>query len=187
MRAMITTFFVFALSLLSVATAQDPTDVAKLKQQNELLQAKLEAANLKIEKLENQLAEQLKANKLATEKEVSKRKLSLSDRIPAGTAILGNYQFTKTGGEAGTVTLTITERDGNKVKGTYVPKALNAAEAYLGWSFEGVIAGNKLTAKSVGKAAKRTLTVNMKGDTLEGSVVLLEQQETASVAFSFQK
>ena len=116
-----------------------------------------------------------------------KKKASLSDRIPDGTVLSGTYQFTISGGESGTATLTITEREGNKVKGRYVPKADKAAEAYPGWAFEGEIVGNRLTAKSVGNAAKRTLTVSLKGDTLEGTVDLLDARTTARVAFTFDK
>jgi hypothetical protein len=97
--------------------------------------------------------------------------------------------FPNPGGErnGGTATLRITEREGNKVKGRYGTKEARAAEAHPGWAFEGKIVGNRLTVKSVGNAAGRTLTVYLKGDTLEGTVVLLDLGATGRVAFTFDK
>ena len=66
----------------TVSAVDEDTDVAKLQQQNELLQAKLEAANLKIEKLEKQLAD-LKAEG-KPENEEKKPNLLLVDSEWAG-------------------------------------------------------------------------------------------------------
>ncbi len=57
MRHVLTTLILLLILHSSSALAQDQAEVAKLQQQNELLQAKLDAANLKIEKLEKRLAD----------------------------------------------------------------------------------------------------------------------------------
>jgi len=116
-----------------------------------------------------------------------KKKASLSDRIPVGTVLTGTYEFIKVSRDIGTATLTITEREGNKVKGRWGAKAANAAVAYPGFAFEGAIVGSRLTARSVTIAAKRTLTVSLKGDTLEGILVHPDTGATARVAFKFDK
>lgn len=75
MRHLLATLIVFAILNSSSAIGQDDSDITKLQQQNELLQAKLEAADLKIEKLEKQLAE-LEAHDAANQ-----------DLAPPGNAI----------------------------------------------------------------------------------------------------
>jgi hypothetical protein len=120
-------------------------------------------------------------------KKAEPKKASLSDRIPAGTVLTGTYLNIMPGGESGTATLTITKRDGNKVKGRYDAKAAGAAQAWPGWPFEGKIVGNKLIVKSVGNAAERRLTLSLQGDALEGTLLLLESGGTKRVAFPFDK
>jgi formylglycine-generating enzyme required for sulfatase activity/serine/threonine protein kinase len=121
-------------------------------------------------------------------KKAEPKKASLSDRIPAGTVLTGTYLNIMPGGDSGTATLTITKRDGNKVKGRYDAKAAGAAQAWPGWPFEGKVVGNKLIVKSVGNAAERSLTLSLQGDALEGTLLLLENGGgTKRVAFPFDK
>ena len=90
MRAIIAMFLLVGMLQTPMAFCQDDSDVATLKQENELLQAKLEAANLKIEKLEKQLAE-LKSRDRddAVEDE--------EDPFAIGTAWSGSRNYTQNG------------------------------------------------------------------------------------------
>jgi len=159
------------------ALGQDTDEVKRLKAQVELLQAKLEVANLTIEKLE------VENQKLKAGGEVEgKAKKSLSDRLPAGTSIVGTYKLPGVNGESGTATLTIAERDGNKVKGTY------KAEGGPGFEFEGTISGNTMTGKSIGSAVQKSLTVSMRGDALDGTAFNKDRpQLTGRVSFKLDK
>lgn len=83
--------------------------------------------------------------------------------------------------------LTITSRDGNKVKGTYKPKGSIPAESYPGFEFEGNISGKTLDVRSVGSAARKGLTVALKGDALDGNVINFDRRTTARVSFKLEK
>lgn len=167
----------------STSHGQDTDEVKRLKEKIELLEAKLEAANLKVEGLQRE-NEELK-NQAAQPKaglKVARNQSLLSDRLQSGTVLNGTYYF-QVGGERGTTTLTITERDGNKVKGTYKPKKLESAEAYPGFTFEGVIKGNALEAYSVGSANRKKMALTLRGNALDGGMYFIDSRTNARVSF----
>lgn len=111
MRTLITSFLLLTALVSPQVNAQGSADeIAKLKQQNELLQAKLEAANLKIEKLEQQLAG------LADTKKTSLK--TDRDLFATGTIWSGERHFVLPAGlKSQDIRLTITERDQTHFKG----------------------------------------------------------------------
>lgn len=113
MRCMFASLVFLAISHVSTAISQDKAgDVAALQQQNELLAAKLEAANLKIEKLERQLAE-LKAEK-KTDSVVG-----AEDQFAVGATWTGTRNYTQNGpsNDFQDWKLVVTERNGKSFKG----------------------------------------------------------------------
>ena len=90
MRKSIAMFLFLAMLQAPHAFAQDEAYVATLKRENELLQAKLEAANLKIEKLEKQLAVLQGRNQAGAEKDED-------DLFAIGTTWSGSRNYTQNG------------------------------------------------------------------------------------------
>lgn len=166
----------------SAARGQDTDEVKQLNKEIELLQAKLEAANLKVEKLEAEVRKFKGSGKVEPDD-----KRSLSDLLPVGVVAAGQYAFPGANGEVGEADLTITERDGSKVKGRYGAKRPGEAERVPGFEFEGTISGNTLTAKSVGSAQKKTLKVSLRGNELTGTVGNIDRRMTATVSFKLDK
>lgn len=72
----------------SSAWGQDSEEVKRLKKEIELLQSRLETANLKIEKLEAENRKLKEGGEIE-----SAGKLTLSDRLKAGTIAAGEYMF----------------------------------------------------------------------------------------------
>ena len=103
--------------------SDDSAEVAALKKENELLNAKLEAANLKIEKLQKQLDE-LKAS----EKKLPKEKDE--DLFQPGTAWSGtrNYQPSN---EFQDLKLVVLTRDGSKFTGEIHFKSIDNKQQQL--------------------------------------------------------
>jgi hypothetical protein len=165
-------FLSATLSLLcgsGIVRGDDADEIKLLKKEIELFKAKLEAANLKIEKLERE-NELLKGNKLTTEKEDTKKK-TLSELLTPETVLTGDWAGTAAGADSGTLTVTITERTGNKLKGTWLAKATNK-DAFPEREIVGEISDNKLTLRPVNTVAKWTCTLTFKGQALEGFNVL---------------
>jgi hypothetical protein len=114
-------FFVCVPSTL--VFSDDSADVAALKKENELLNAKLEAANLKIEKLQKQLDE-LKSNEKKPPKEKDE------DLIQPGTSWSGtrNYQPSN---EFQDLKLVVLTRDGSKFTGEIHFKSIDNKQQQL--------------------------------------------------------
>lgn len=149
-----------------IVRAQDPDEVKRLKERIELLEAKLKLAERDKEDLRKEV-ERLKSSRPAPTKTATKE--TLSDRLPEGSVISGAYnQFGVKG--SGEVTLTVTGRDGNKVRGTMFLKFKDPAGKVTEkeGNVEGEINGILLTLKTAGEAGKVSLTVSLKGNVLEG-------------------
>ena len=144
---------------------QDSDEVKRLKERNELLETKLKLANSQIENLKNEIKD-LKAQKPG-EKEGGKK--SLSDLLPEGKIIAGDFAFTKGSNASGTITLTIKERKGNKVKCTSVIVENVKDSQPKERDLEGDIDGVLLSVRTVGTSVKMTMKVEMKGDSLSGT------------------
>ncbi len=113
LRGLFCLVFVFSVVLLSGANVrgQDSDEVKRLKERNELLETKLKLAELQLDQLKKEV-EQLKAKTPGGEKDVTKKQ-SLSDLLPEGKNITGTMVSAQTGKD-GTVTFSITDRDGKK-------------------------------------------------------------------------
>lgn len=160
------TLLAMALMLMigaSDARGQDADEVKRLKAQVELLQAKLEAANLKIEKLEKE-NQQLKLGGKAPVPEG--RKSSLSERLTQGTVLGGDFATTNMGKDnfRGKATLTVSDRKDNNIKG----KFLGTADGKPDFEFEvtGTINGNGVSIKSVGAPNPFTLIGQLRDEYL---------------------
>ena len=142
----------------SRARAQDPDEVAKQRTQIELLKKENELLKKEIELLKKEA----KGSKTGAQ--------SLSELLPEGKVIAGTFRANQ-GGGSGELTITISERDGNKFKATSILK-LKKDNKELGTSevdIEGAIEGTRVTWKSVGGANKINATLTLKGDALEGT------------------
>lgn len=158
----------FLIVLIYVASsdvrAQDADEVTRLKEQIELLEEKLKLAEKENELLRKEI-EQLKSGP-PRGRETAKS--SLSDLLPEGKVLNGDYRiFGRT--EVGEVTITISDRDGKKVKASGITQI--ADKEPVDHDLEGEIKGNQLILRSVGGAGKINLTVTLKGEALEGGWV----------------
>lgn len=157
----------FLFTSAPCARAEDSDEVKRLKERMELLETKLKLAEKENQLLRKEI-ELLKSGQPAPGKSTSKK--SLSDRLPDGTVISGVYRQFGIAGK-GEIAVTITGRDGNKVKGTTSLKftdpdgKVRASEGNV----EGEINGVLLTLKSVGGSSKVNMTLTLKGDALEGT------------------
>ncbi len=111
----------FALLLTSIpftAQGDDSVEVKRLTDRVKELEAKLKSAETEIDDLKNE-NEQLKAKQPQVAKKPAKE--TLSDLLPAGSVLNGDWVITKGSGNGGKgdVTVTIDKRDGNKFTGTY--------------------------------------------------------------------
>jgi hypothetical protein len=159
-----------AVTFLFIATpcvrAEDSDEVKRLKERIEILETKLELAEKENGLLRKEI-ELLKGNEPSPGKTSTKK--SLSERLPEGTVITGVYIQVGVKG-TGEITLTVTGRDGNKIKGTTHLKFTDSVGKVIekDGDVEGEINGTLLNLKSVGRAVKTNLTVSLKGDALEG-------------------
>ncbi|MEI7921867.1 MAG: hypothetical protein WCJ40_08165 [Planctomycetota bacterium] len=166
--------FVIVLALLGGAGAfevhgQQTTDVKKLQDRIDLLERQLKVSEKENEVLKREI-EQLKTSQSKSDsaEPVVKSKSSLSDRLADGMTLTGTYFDPNQ--DKGEARMIITERDGKKIKGKYAATSSKTGEVYPGFSFEGEIVGNRMIAKSVGSANKRTMTMFLKGNSFEGTV-----------------
>lgn len=138
------------------ARAEDASEVKRLKEKIELLEAKLKVAEAEIERLKSAKPEKPPAGKT-----------SLSDRLKRDVVLTGDWKYEK-GGTYGTVTLQITHRDGDKVKAIWVSKIKGKS---LGDEpMEGDINGTLLTLKRVGSAIQLNMSASLEGDVLKGTI-----------------
>ena len=161
-------FALLAVALLvatatSQARGQDSDEVKLLKKEIALLQAKLEAATLKIEKLEKENQQFKRDGKGSTP---VGQKRSLSDRLADGVVVKGDFASTNLGKDdyLGKSTLTISERKDNAFKGTF----LATAEGKPNFEYEvsGTITGSRVDIKSVGAPKPFTLNGQLSDDYL---------------------
>ncbi len=147
----------------SDACGQETDEVKQLKVQIELLEAKLEAANLKIEKLEQE-NQQLKAGGKTSAP--AGRKPSLSERLTAGTVIKGDFITTNMGKDnvRGKATLTVSERKENTFKGTLL--ATVEGKPDLEHEVTGTITSTGVASKSVSAPNPFTLHGKLRDDYL---------------------
>lgn len=101
------------------------------------------------------------------------QKPTLSELLAKGTIWSGDFQNTNSE-SAGTATLTVTERDGAKVRGKLVtryndrPKDNPATE----WKIEGRIDGTRFEFDAAGpNGTKAAVTLSLKGESLKGTFV----------------
>ena len=160
-------FTMLAVALLTLvgassARGQDTDEVTRLKEKIELLQAKLETAALKIEKLEKELALTTKGG----EKPVAAAKATpLSDILVAG-AVLSNKSEHTAGpfrGATGKGTLTITSREGNSFKGTTTWVSDQDKSSGSG-EIAGTISGNSATWKAVDNPVQNEVKGTLRAD-----------------------
>lgn len=146
----------------SQVRAEDSDEVKLLKAQIELLESKLKLAEKENEQLRKEI-EELKVSE-PQEREAAKR--LLSDLLPEGKVIAGDFR-SEVRNEGGKITITISERDGKKVKATGVTQI--SGKDPMDHLFDGEVKGNKLTLRSVGGPSKININVTLKGEGLEGS------------------
>jgi len=154
-----------ALAATSTARAQDPDEVAILRKQVELLEKENELLKKEIELLKTEAAARLDGAK-----GVEVKVASLSDLLPEGTVLQGTFRATQGGGH-GEITITISERDGNRFRASSILKLMRDQQD-LGTSdgtIEGMINGARLTWTSVGSANRINATLVLRGDGLEGT------------------
>lgn len=151
--------------------------IERLEKDNRKLVEENEALKIKAAELEATIKE------LKEAVDDPKGKRSLSDRLAVGTVVTGQYAFPGAAGEVGTADLTITERDGSKVKGKYGAQRPGEVNRVPGFEFEGSISGNTLNAKSVGTAQKRELKLTLRGSELKGNLINSARRTTATVSF----
>jgi hypothetical protein len=152
---------------VSQASAQDSDEVKKLKEKIDLLEKKLQLAGRENELLRKEL-DQARGSKGGTL--VTQDKKALSARLEVGAILTGTEVFNN--GIGGSLTLTVTERDGNKIKASYrfVKKGAQGKVLQADRDLEGEVELNRVTFKSVGKAHTINLSLSLNGDSLNGSV-----------------
>lgn len=161
----------------SAAPAQDPDEVAglraqveQLKKENELLQKENELLKKEHELLKKECELLKKEAKERPDTAKEAKGGALSDLLAEGTVLQGTFRAAQGGGH-GEVTLTISERDGKKIKATSLLRQMKD-DVEVGTSegeVEGTINGNRLSWTNVGSANKTNATLLLKGDGLEGT------------------
>ncbi len=159
-------FTMLAVALLTLvgassARGQDTDEVTRLKEKIELLQAKLETAALKIEKLEKELALTTKGG----EKSAAAKATPLSDILVAGAELSSKSEHTAGPfrGGTGKGTLTITSREGNSFKGTTT--WVNDQDKSSGsGEIAGTISGNSATWKAVDNPVQNEVKGTLRAD-----------------------
>lgn len=135
--------------------------MAQLKQQVELLKKQVEQLRAEVDLLKAKLPGAAKQGAKTGE---------LTDLLTVDRVIPGDYKFTNGTLDKGDYTLTVTERDGAKVKATATVMSRDKKDAKpIEINFEGKVDGTRLTLSSVGSAGKATLTLALKGESLEGT------------------
>ena len=121
----------------------------------------------------------------ASEKEGKKK--SLSELLTTGTVLSGTYRKLNNDLDTGDYTLTISQRDGKKVKCTGVLKSKKDPTPHE-VEYEGEVDGKRLDVRSFGNASKISINVFMKGESsLEGSFFIQQSGSKGSIAFKLPK
>ena len=157
------------------------------------LEAKLTLAEKEIELLttENELLKKELAlsKKKKSVSDEDPGKVTLSDSLAAGASITGSWRSLnkpKNDGEfgSGTITITLTERDGGKFKGDCVISSRDGTSSNC--TVTGAIRGQRLTWETVGNATLIKASLVRKNDeALEGSYQIPATGDGGTVAFTF--
>ena len=152
------------------ARAQDADEVVKLRAQVEQLQKENELLKKENELLKKEIELQKQAAKAKPDGAKGGKAGALSDLVTEGTVLQGTFRANQGGGR-GELTLTVTERDGKKVKATSTLRQLqdNVEVGTFEGQVEGVIDANRLTWMTVGGSNKTNANLLLKGDGLEGT------------------
>lgn len=149
--------------VLGSVRGEDTDEVKRLKEKVASLETKLKLAEKEIEHLKKELSLTDRSNL----KNLAKK--TLSDRVRIDTVLAGDESFDR-GGVIGFLTITITHREGNKVKASYIWKSKRKDKGVTTRDLEGEINLNQLSFHSVGLASKINISLSMNGDVLNGSV-----------------
>lgn len=152
-RLVIGTVLVAGL-LAAAARADDSTEVKRLKERIELLEAKLKVAEAEVERLKAAKGEGASASQ------------TLSARLKVDAVLSGDWKYERGGN--GTVTLLVTHRDGDKVKATWKSKI--KGKAIPDELMEGSVNGTLLTLKKVGSTTQLNMSASLDGDVLKGTI-----------------
>lgn len=155
----------------SMSRAQDSDDVANLRKQLELLKKEnelLKQENALLKKENELLKQEAKAKRGGAQD--TKETTSLPELLSEGTVLQGPFRNAQ-GEGTGDVTLTISERDGNKFKGRLliVHKEKFVKVGTTEGEVEGVISGNRMSLSTVGTANKINASLLLRSGALEGT------------------
>lgn len=176
MRTVLVSLLLVAVLRSPVALGQDDaSELAKLKQHNELLEAKLEAALLKIEKLEKELADSKVKGKAIPSNKKAEEFRSLRDVMVEEALVAGDWRNNADANSKGEWSLLVTERAGDKLKGRFSVQAERVQDSVpilvnLGtYDVEGRVTDNSLSFNTV-NAAKLAAVAN--GKVVKGLLTL---------------
>lgn len=180
--------FFIAVFTVNTLHAQETGEIKRLTDKIALLEEKLALAQKENELLKKEI-ELLKAKPSKAVKEGSKK--DLTDLLPVGAVLTGNWRSLnkpdKDGNYGnGTISITITDRDGGKFKADSVINNQNGVSSSS--SIQGVIIGQKLTWETVGNASLIKAQLVRKGeDALEGNYQIPTTRDGGTVAFKLPK
>lgn len=181
----VVTILAFAIS--QRATAQDGGNVEELQKQVEILKKENELLKKEVELLKKELEAKDEEHNEKPEvvKKGRSRGPSLSDLLTEGKVLSGTYRESMGVGR-GDITFSISERNGNKIKGTasmrHIDNATNR-ETTSTAEAEGVINGSRFSWVTVGSANRHQATTTLvRGVALEGTYKTVGGQ-VGTVAF----
>ena len=152
------------LVFFPAARGQDTDEVKRLRDTVAVLEAKLKLAEKEVELLKREV-EQLKGKQAAAKE----GKKSLSDLLPAGTVMEGDFRMKssdKASGKAsGKAVVTIRKRNGNKFEGAWTVTLDGVERGPV--EFEGEVSGGRITFRSVDSVNKSTMSGEVTGGSLE--------------------
>lgn len=167
------------------ALAQDSANVDQLRKEIEILKKENELLKKEVELLKKEMQSKDDDEKPEPAKKGRTKGPSLSDLLPEGKVLNGTYRESMGIGR-GDIIFTISQRDGNKVKGTANMRHIDNAtgkEASSTAEAEGVINGSRFSWSTIGSANKvQATTTLVRGQALEGTYKTIGGQ-VGTVAF----
>ena len=156
-------FLLLAIVPGGACHAQETDAIETMQQKIDDLETALAEARSEIEALNKKIADLSKGGgKLST------KGPTLSERLKEGVELQGDYRSALVSG-MGRINMVVHKRDGSKITGT---STLSVEGKDLGETrWEGVVKGTRLTMTRVGSGNKVNTTLDLKGDSLEGSFV----------------
>jgi len=183
------TLAIMSFMSLPSSEAQDAPKVEDLQKEIEILKKENELQKKEIELLKKEL--QSKSVESDEKPEPAKkgrtRGPNLSDMMLEGKVITGTFRESK-GESKGDITITISERNGNKFKGTSTIRVVdwNGKVIDSAPEIEGVINGSRFTWTTIGSANRINSTlILVRGQALEGTYKTIGGQ-VGSVAFKLE-